>query len=115
MPGSKRYSYRQVIKNRLTKYLQQFRSRGVRGINHYNTPTLSYPNSEQLKNITTIQHVWSQGDRYYKLADKYYGDKSLWWVIASFNRAPTESHLRTGRMLRIPMPVEVAISYLRSY
>ncbi len=113
--ASKRYTYRQVIRNKLRMYLDQFRSRKSRGISHYTTPVLNYPNSEQLRNITTVQHTWSQGDRYYKLAEKYYGDKRLWWVIASFNRAPTESHLKTGRMIRIPLPVQVAISYLKGY
>jgi nucleoid-associated protein YgaU len=115
MPGNKRYSYRQVLKNRLRRYFQQFRSRNVRGINHYSTPTFSYPNSDQFRNITTVQHAWKQGDRYYKLAEKYYGDKTLWWVIASFNHAPTESHLKTGVQIEIPLPVEVAVSYLKGY
>ena len=110
--ASKRYTYRQVIRNKLRMYLDQFRSRKSRGISHYTTPVLNYPNSEQLRNITTVQHTWSQGDRYYKLAHRYYGDSKMWWVIAWYNRRPTESHVNLGDLLYIPTPLEDVLRYL---
>jgi hypothetical protein len=32
-----------------------------------------------------IEHVWVQSDRLDLLAQKYYGDFRLWWIIAEFN------------------------------
>ena len=40
--------------------------------------------------------MWKLGDRFYKLADQYYGDPTLWWIIAWYNRMPTESHAEGG-------------------
>ena len=62
--------------------------------------------SDQLENIEGISHLWTLGDRYYKLADKYYGDSTMWWVIAWFNRAPTEAHLKIGDIIIIPTPLD---------
>ena len=42
------------------------------------------------------------GDRYYKLADGYYGDSRYWWIIAWFNKKPTESHIKVGDIIRVP-------------
>jgi len=42
------------------------------------------------------------GDRYFKLAHRFYGDSKLWWVIAWFNKKPTESHVDVGDLILIP-------------
>ena len=94
-------------------YKEQREARNVRSVNHYSSPNMSYPNATQMAKITSVNHVWKQGDRYYKLAHKHYGDKKLWWLIAWFNLAPTESHLVTGQRIRIPLPLEAALSFLR--
>jgi nucleoid-associated protein YgaU len=58
--------------------------------------------------ITTI------GDRYDLLAQQYYGDKSLWWIIASANNNVPKNSLYTpvGTQLRIPNDVNgVLVKY----
>ena len=94
-------------------YREQFKSRNANSINHYNSPNMSYPNAAQVRNMTVLNHVWKHGDRYYKLAHKHYGDKTLWWLIAWFNKAPTESHLTTGQAIKIPLPLEAALSLMQ--
>ena len=111
MPG--RYTYRRVVRNRLRTYREQRKARNLRWLKHYNSPNMTYPDSSQLKNISTINHIWKHGDRYYKLAYKHYGDKNLWWLIAWFNMAPTEGHLTLGQTVQVPMPLEAALSYMR--
>ena len=111
--ASGRYTYRRVLLNQMRAYEQHFKRRNVKLINHYNTPNMSYPNASQMENITSLVHVWKHGDRYYKLAHKHYGDKTLWWLIAWFNKAPTESHLSTGQTIKIPFPLEAALTYMR--
>jgi nucleoid-associated protein YgaU len=60
--------------------------------------------------------VWKVGDRFYKMANKYYGDPTYWWVIAWFNQTPTESHVVVGTTLEVPLPLDraLAIYYRRN-
>ena len=111
--ANNRYTYRRLFRNRLTRYQEQLKARNVNHIDQYGTPNMTYPNSSELRKLTLIKHIWKQGDRYYKLAHRYYGDKKLWWLIAWYNKAPTESHLRFGRKISIPMPLVSALSYMR--
>ena len=111
---SYRYARRRILRNRLPTYREQRRLRNVRLIDHYNAPNMTYPNVSQLSKITTVNHVWKHGDRYHKLAHKHYGENKLWWLIAWFNMAPTESHLTFGQIVQIPLPLEAALSYMRN-
>ena len=110
---SNRYTQRGIVTNRSKIYREQLEARNLRLIKHFHTPNMAYPNPSQMSRISTISHTWKQGDRYYKLAHKHYGDKRLWWLIAWFNLAPTESHVVTGQIVQIPMPLEAALSFLR--
>jgi len=64
--------------------------------------TLIYPhipeNAEDIYVITTV------GDRLDVLASSYYGDSSLWWIIASANPSIRRDSLNVapGIQLRIP-------------
>jgi hypothetical protein len=110
---SNRYTRRSIIVNDSETYNEQREARRVSLIRHFSSPDMAYPNSKQLTKITMIGHIWKHGDRYYKLAHKHYGDKKLWWLIAWFNKAPTESHLSTGQAIQIPVPLAAALSYIR--
>ena len=50
-----------------------------------------------------IEHVWSHGDKLYKLAQRYYGDKDMFWMIALYNKKPTDSHYKYGDIVEIPI------------
>lgn len=51
------------------------------------------------------------GDRLDLLAFDFYGDSSLWWVIASANSLPGDSlYLEPGAQIRIPSDVISAIN-----
>ena len=111
---SSRYNLRNKLTNTKRFYKAYFRDRGVKKITHYNTPTMGYPDPQTVAdNITRIQHTWKSNDMYWKLAAKHYKDSQLWWVIAWFNKAPTESHLRPGDIIHIPTPVDKVLSYLK--
>ena len=51
---------------------------------------------------STIEHIWSHGDKLYKLANIYFGDRDLFWIIGMFNNKPTDSHFRYGDIVYIP-------------
>ena len=49
-----------------------------------------------------VEHIWSHGDKLYKLAHKYFGDRNLFWIIGLFNNKPTDSHYLYGDIVYIP-------------
>lgn len=111
MPG--RYINRNLIENTLEMYEKHREDRKVKKLVHYSSPNMTYPSPLQMTNMQFIEHIWKHGDRYYKLAHQYYGNKNLWWPIAWFNKAPTESHLKIGQKVFIPKPLTAALSYMR--
>ena len=70
----------------------------------YPTPSIS---SEDLWVLT------SEGDRYDLLAKSFYGDPSLWWILASLNPQYADSMvLPSGIQIRIPhSPQQVLEEY----
>ena len=74
--------------------------------------TVNYPEIPRLENdiyvFTTI------GDKYDTLAQQYYGDSSLWWVIANANGNLDKSSLTPplGSQIRIPANPALTLSRL---
>jgi len=54
------------------------------------------------KEYNIIEHTWSHGDKLYKLAHKYYGDRNLFWLIGLYNNKPTDTHYQYGDTVLIP-------------
>ena len=102
-----------TVRNNNELYEETFRRRGVKHIEHYPTPRMSELTVKITAKVEQVKHVWSVGDRYYKLAHKYYGDPKLWWVIARFNSKPTESHMELGDIVAIPIPLSEALAVVR--
>jgi len=102
-----RYANRQVLRNDHEQYREVLKNRSVKYIDQYNTPKFKVPTVDEIKMITTIGHIWKAGDRLYKLAYQYYNGRSeLWWVIAWWNQKPTEAHISVGDTLMIPLPID---------
>jgi len=107
-----RYAIRQVFKNTSQKYANMFKERDVQSIQQFNTPDLRYPTAKEISNLSLQSEVWKSGDRYWKYAAKYYNGRSdLWWVIAWFNKEPTEATLEIGDVILIPTPLENVLEY----
>ena len=101
------------ILNNSSDYYEALRkSRDSKNIQHYETPILYHPNILDRMNLETTGHIWSVGDRYYKLAHQYYGDPSYWWVIAWYNGRPTEADCLPGDALTIPLDLEEILDVL---
>lgn len=105
MPTS-RYDNRKIATNDNELYEDFFIKRNINFIKQYRTGTLRHPTVEDVLTLETVGHIWKVGDRFYKLAQQHYDDPRLWWVIAWFNQAPTEHHLKLGDSLQIPFPLE---------
>ena len=98
-----RYSSTKRFRNNLEYYQYLRKKRKLKIANHYATPILKHPTVQERAMMITDTHIWTLGDRYYKLADKYYGDSAYWWVIAWYNAVPVEADLLTGDMIEIPV------------
>ncbi len=100
-----RYSNRRIFKTKNALYLEDLKKRGLSYFRYYETPRHEALSANDLRGIEQIGHVWGLGDRYYKLAHRYYGDTKMWWIIAWFNNKPTEAHINIGDTITIPMPL----------
>lgn len=57
-----------------------------------------------------IYLISTSGDRYDILAREYYGDQTLWWIIASANNSQKASlALEPGIQIRIPADKSLAL------
>ena len=86
----------------------------VNHIRHYATAELAYPTEKQMRELAVERHVWGVGDKYFKLAYEHYGDSQLWWIIAWFNKKPTEVHISAGEVILIPKPLSTINKFLRN-
>jgi len=109
-----RYDDKRDLENREEIYEEILEERGVKYIRQYGTANLTHPTPEERAKLERIGHIWKTGDRFYKLAYEYYGDPKYWWVIAWYNKKPTESHLKTGDVIKIPLPLYKALGYMRN-
>jgi len=107
-----RYNNRRTGTNNSSQYRSIFERRGVRRIRQFLTGQFTYPTAEQIANLQTKRHIWKTGDHFYKLAHKFYGDSTYWWVIALFNKKPTEASVEYGDVVYIPMPLARTLEYL---
>ena len=109
----RRYDDRKIAVNKEELYETTFEERGVDYIRQYKSPNMTHPTAKQIRTLENMNHVWVTGDRFYKLADRYYGNVRYWWIIAWYNRKPTESHVTLGEVLKVPFPVSKVLKYLR--
>ena len=107
-----RYKNTGLVENSDARYSQEYKSRfkNLKHLQHLETTELRYPTFEELINFEIINRSWTTGDRFYKLASEYYGDPSYWWIIAWFNKKPTEHHVKLGDVIKIPQPLSSVLS-----
>ena len=107
-----RYFGRNKFFNQKELYEDMFAERNVNGIRQYTTPKLRHITKKQIASLTVVSHIWKAGDRFFKLAYDHYGDSTKWWVIAWYNRKPTESDASLGDIIYIPHPLDKVLIYL---
>ena len=107
-----RFRNRKIGLNDFFKDDELFTNRGVEKITQYVTPKFKNPTQKELDKIPFDVYYWSVGDRYFKLAQKYYNDQSLWYLIALFNKKPTEAQIKAGDEIRIPTDVRLALEII---
>ena len=97
--------------NAIEGYKEAFPSRcGENGIRQLSVNTLTFPTLEEETDFEIVTKVWSQGDRFYKMASTYYNSPQYWWVIAFYNKKPTEQHVNLGDIIEIPLPLDLVLT-----
>jgi hypothetical protein len=92
-------------------YEQYFIDRNIPYIRMFTTPVLKYPTASEISEMVVETTIWAVGSSYQKLADQYYGDSELWWVIGWFNKKPAEFMMKVGDIVRIPLPIDKILGY----
>ena len=95
-----------ILTNSSEYYKPLREKRKVRAISHYETPRVYNPDVIDRSFVSSQSHIWKYGDRYYNLAFEYYGDPTLWWIIAWYNGYPTEASIENGSVIEIPINLE---------
>lgn len=104
-----RYLQRMRAINREEQYDKMLEKRGVKKITQFRSPFDVFIDQEILDSIDCHRVAWTAGVTYEKLAQRYYGNFTQWWIIAAFNRKPTESHAKQGDIIRVPKDLSLAL------
>jgi hypothetical protein len=88
-----------------------FENRRVKRVTQYLTPSIKHPTQDEMSRFLVIRHIWSLGDRFFKLSHEHYGDSKYWWIMPWFNQKPLESDFTIGDIIFIPKPLEEALTY----
>ena len=93
----------------MKRYSNTSIKRDKSGVRVYNTtfyPSIPIDDSDQF--------IYTKfGDRVDALANEYYGDVTLWWIISKANGIKGQAGLKPGQLLRIPGQVEEILSNFR--
>lgn len=107
-----RYSKSQILLNNLNYYSKQFDARNLKFISHFRPDTYLRLSEEFLTSLTYIEEVWSSSTKLHKLASKYYGDTTIWWVIGIVNGKPTDINWQIGDIVKIPTDPSLVIKQM---
>ena len=68
----------------------------------------------KLVHSTSVNPRWlKNGDKFWLLAHKFFGNRKHWYVIAQLNNKPTESHVKIGESIKIPYNIHEALQEMK--
>ena len=102
-----RYGLRKIRENNNPLYKDLLKRRDMKKIEHYTAPKFFVLTDEIIQSIDVEFVYWNISTRFYKLAAEHYGDPTLWWTIALFNKKPTDFHAKVGELIYIPTQWEI--------
>lgn len=106
-----RYENRNT-KNANPLYDKHLEKRDINRLLHYTTPKFDYNLLNSNPEFEVQEYIWKYGDRLSKLAQVYYSDPSLWWIIAYVNQKPTDHHYNEGDIIIVPFPPGKVIEFM---
>jgi hypothetical protein len=112
MPYS-RYSRREIFLNKDRNYKNVFfKNRDMEQVFQYDSPRISYPQPDEIRNLTNLLLVWGATDKLYNVSAKYYGSPEYWWVIAWYNQKASEAEFKVGDEYYVPLPLDDVLEYV---
>ena len=106
-----RYTNTTFFRNLISMYEDMFEDRGVRFIKQYRSTTYKHLTESQKETISEKTYYWQVGDRLEKISSREYNDPQYWWIIARYNKKPTDAHFQRGDEIKIPTPLSLILSY----
>jgi len=106
----KRLSNREIFKNSNILYDEKFKEKNLLAINQYNTATIIFPSGQALSELSYDTRIWKMGDRLHNIAYDVFGDSRYWWIIAQFNKKPTDHHFKLGDIYYVPLNLQDALN-----
>ena len=100
----------EVSKGDMFKQIKQ--RRDLDSVSLFLSPRFKRIAEIDLEELSYEGYIWTRGDNFYKLAHEFYGVPEYWWVVALFNNAPTEQHIKIGQRIFIPHEPESIISLM---
>lgn len=88
----------------LTRYRQSSLINGGRAVGS-NTARVKLYNAVRNNEISSTVYITNQGDRLDRLAGQFYGDGTLWWVIAAASGIGWFLQIPAGVILYIPTSI----------
>mgnify|MGYP003655716240 CR=1 FL=1 len=108
---SSRYSNTPTFLNNNPLYELPLEDRGLKSLTQYVSATYKALTAAQEASIAVETLIWEMGDRLDKFSSRAYGDPSYWWVIARYNKKPTDAHFQRGESILIPRPLSLILGY----
>ena len=113
MPYS-RYSRREIFLNNNKGYKNVFfKDRDIEETYQYDSPKISYPSPDEIRELNNVLLVWTATDKLYNVATKYYGSPEYWWVIAWYNQKASEAEFKIGDQFYVPLPLDSVLGYIK--
>ena len=107
-----RYKKTRIAVNDSFKDDKLFQKRNLQSVQQYVTPKFRNPTDDEIDSLEFYTHIWVNGDRFFKLAQKFYSDHRYWYIISLFNRIPSEGQVNIGDEIKIPVDLARAIEVL---
>ncbi len=104
---------REIVTNKQFADLDILLRRGKKSVTQFKKLKIRALSEEERKTLSNTKHIYKTGDKLYKLAHRYYGDTRYWYVLAAYNRKPTDFHCKLGDTIYIPFPLKEVL-YLMS-
>ena len=105
-----KYYYEKKIIDKSTPYEPLLNDRDLKYVDLY---TEGIKIKIDYSKISYRKHIWSKSDNLFRLANTYYNDKNMWWIIAFYNQKPTDAHFTIGEEIYIPVRPNDVLSQVR--
>jgi hypothetical protein len=93
-------------------YSKQLNRRDIKSLEHYELKSFGSISDEDKRRLRITTTFWSAGTSLTKLADQYYGDQNLWWIIGFYNNKPIDANWQMGDKVLIPTPLQTILQIL---